>query len=384
MNILPQIKDGPLAAYLALRDRNEIQEDPLQTAAAEKLQRLHQSLKNYQPDTEVGGFLSRFGIGSRKPTAAPRGLYIFGPAGRGKSMLMDLFFDGADVSNKRRIHFHEFMIEVHDTIHAWRQLPNNEKNEADALPHIARAMAKKSALLCFDEFHVANIADAMILGRLFEEFLEAGIVVIATSNFAPDDLYMNGLQRSRFLPFIDLIKERLDLLELASPTDYRQARLSRMQVYHSPLNADTHHALDLAFAKLTDGAQTEMEALIVKGRKIDVPKSARGVAFFEFKDLCQQALGAEDYIAVGDKFHTIVLSGIPKMNAEMRNEAKRFMNLIDVLYEKKVNLVASADAEPEKLYATGTHAFEFQRTISRLMEMQSTEYIDLPHGSANG
>ena len=299
-------------------------------------------------------------------------------------MLMDLFFNGAEVSNKRRIHFHEFMIEVHDTIHAWRQSPSKNKDEVDPLPHIAREMARKSALLCFDEFHVANIADAMILRRLFEEFLESGVVVIATSNFAPDDLYMNGLQRGRFLPFIDLIKERLDLLELASPTDYRQARLSRMQVYHTPLNADADHALDLAFATLTDGARTATESLTVKGRIIDVPKSARGVAFFAFKDLCQQALGAEDYIAVGDTFHTVVLSGIPKMNAEMRNEAKRFMNLIDILYEKKVNLIASADASPQKLHATGTHAFEFQRTVSRLMEMQSPEYIDLPHGSANG
>ncbi len=299
-------------------------------------------------------------------------------------MLMDLFFEGADVSSKRRIHFHEFMIEVHDTIHAWRQSPDKQRNEVDPLPRIAQEIAGKSALLCFDEFHVANIADAMMLGRLFEGFLKAGVVVVATSNFAPDNLYMNGLQRYRFLPFIDLIKERLDILELASPTDYRQARLSRMQVYHTPLNTDTHHALDLAFAELTGGARIETESLTVKGREIDVPKSARGVAYFEFEDLCQQALGAEDYIAISNKFHTVVLSGIPQMTTEMRNEAKRFMNLIDVLYEKKVNLVASADAPPEELHAAGTHAFEFQRTVSRLMEMQSPEYIDLPHESANG
>jgi cell division protein ZapE len=383
LTALPNNTDGPLAAYRALRAADEIREDSLQEKAAKKLQTLHESLRGYQPNADSGGLLARIGLTGRKNTA-PRGLYIFGPAGRGKSMLMDLFFEGADVSSKRRIHFHEFMIEVHDTIHAWRQSPDKQRNEVDPLPRIAQEIAGKSALLCFDEFHVANIADAMMLGRLFEGFLKAGVVVVATSNFAPDNLYMNGLQRYRFLPFIDLIKERLDILELASPTDYRQARLSRMQVYHTPLNTDTHHALDLAFAELTGGARIETESLTVKGREIDVPKSARGVAYFEFEDLCQQALGAEDYIAISNKFHTVVLSGIPQMTTEMRNEAKRFMNLIDVLYEKKVNLVASADAPPEELHAAGTHAFEFQRTVSRLMEMQSPEYIDLPHESANG
>lgn len=371
--------DGPLTAYRALRDADEIQEDPLQAAAAEKLQEVHDALRKYQPGDGNGGWLSRLGFGGAS-TITPRGLYIFGPAGRGKSMLMDLFFDGAVVESKRRVHFHEFMIEVHDTIHAWRQSPDKPKNEVDPLPRIARQIAEKSRLLCFDEFHVTNIADAMMLGRLFEGFLDAGVVVIATSNFAPDDLYMNGLQRDRFLPFIDLIKARLDVLELSSPTDYRQARLSRMQVYHTPLGQTSDHALDLAFADLTEGALVESETLSVKGRDIVVNRTARGVAYFDFEELCQRALGAEDYIRVGDRFHTIVLNGIPRMDADMRNEAKRFMNLIDVLYEKKVNLVAAADVAPEELYATGVHAFEFQRTISRLSEMQTPEYIDLPHG----
>jgi len=374
------MNDGPLTAYRALRNEGDIQEDPLQAAAAERLQQVHDALNGYTPERNGNGWMARLGLGGRSKTI-PRGLYIFGPAGRGKSMLMDLFFDGAPVASKRRVHFHEFMIEVHDTIHAWRKSPEKQTNEVDPLPRIAREIAGKSSLLCFDEFHVNNIADAMMLGRLFEGFFEAGVVVIATSNFAPDDLYMNGLQRDRFLPFIELIKERLDILELSSPTDYRQARLSRMQVYHTPLGEGSDHALDLAFADLTEGARVEPEALAVKGRAIEVARSARGVAYFDFEDLCQRPLGAEDYIAVANRFHTIVLKGIPKMSEDMRNEAKRFMNLIDVLYEKKVNLVASADADPDALYAAGTHTFEFQRTISRLAEMQTPEYIDLPHGA---
>ena len=370
--------DGPISAYRTLLENGEIQEDPLQAGAAETLQRLHDDLKIYVPSAGASGWRARLGFGrSAKPV--PRGLYIFGPAGRGKSMLMDLFFEGAPSSTKRRVHFHEFMIEVHDTIHTWRQSPDKPQDEDDPLLRIAQEIAGKSGLLCFDEFHVTNIADAMMLGRLFEGFFDAGVVVVATSNFAPNDLYMNGLQRDRFLPFIDLIKQKLDIHELSSPTDYRQARLSRMQVYHTPLGDKSDHALDLAFGELTDGARVGDETLTVKGREIEVMRAARGVAYFDFEELCQRALGAEDYIAVGDCFHTVVLNGIPKMSPEMRNEAKRFMNLIDVLYEKKVNLVAAADAQPDGLHADGTHAFEFQRTVSRLMEMQTSEYIDLPH-----
>ncbi len=370
--------DGPISAYRTLLENGEIQEDPLQAGAAETLQRLHDDLKIYVPSAGASGWRARLGFGrSAKPV--PRGLYIFGPAGRGKSMLMDLFFEGAPSSTKRRVHFHEFMIEVHDTIHTWRQSPDKPQDEDDPLLRIAQEIAGKSGLLCFDEFHVTNIADAMMLGRLFEGFFDAGVVVVATSNFAPNDLYMNGLQRDRFLPFIDLIKQKLDIHELSSPTDYRQARLSRMQVYHTPLGDKSDHALDLAFGELTDGARIGDETLTVKGREIEVMRAARGVAYFDFEELCERALGAEDYIAVGDCFHTVVLNGIPKMSPEMRNEAKRFMNLIDVLYEKKVNLVAAADAQPDGLHADGTHAFEFQRTVSRLMEMQTSEYIDLPH-----
>ena len=369
---------GPLSAYRTLRDTGEIQPDPLQANAAERLQALHDSLKDYTPREEPSGWKARLGFG-RQRNEAPQGLYIFGPAGRGKSMLMDLFFAGAPVEHKRRVHFHEFMIEFHDTLHKWRRSPDKPKDEIDPLPRIAREIAKDAWLLCFDEFHVTNIADAMMLGRLFEGLLVNGVVIVATSNFAPDDLYLNGLQRDRFLPFIDLIKEKLDVLELASPTDYRQARLSRMQVYHTPLGEESHHALDLAFADLTEGARIESDTIEVKGRQIGIERCARGVAFLTFEELCARPLGAEDYITIADHFHTVVLDGIPRLNADMRNEAKRFMNLIDVLYEKKVNLVTAAEARPQEIYAEGLHAFEFQRTVSRLMEMQTPEYIALPH-----
>ena len=370
--------DGPLSAYRTLRESGEIQEDPLQTIVAETLQRLHDDLVDYTPKAGSTGWRVRLGLGARAKVL-PRGLYIFGPAGRGKSMLMDLFFDSAPSVTKRRVHFHEFMIEVHDAIHSWRQTLNKPRDEIDPLPRIAKEIARKSTLLCFDEFHITNIADAMILGRLFEGFFGARVVVVATSNFAPDALYMNGLQRDRFLPFIELIKEKLDILELSSPTDYRQARLSRMQVYHTPLGEAAGHALDSAFRELTEGALIAAQTLNVKGRDIEVSRAARGVAYFNFEELCQCALGAEDYIAVGDRYHTVLLNGIPRMSRDMRNEAKRFMNLIDVLYEKKVNLVAAAQGPPDTLHPEGIHAFEFQRTVSRLIEMQTPEYIGLPH-----
>ena len=370
--------DGPLSAYSALRESGEIQDDPLQVVAAEALQCLHDELVGYTPNAGSKGWRTLLGLGARAKEV-PRGRYIFGPAGRGKSMLMDLFFERAPSSTKRRVHFHEFMIEVHDAIHNSRQAPITSRDEIDPLPRIAQKIARNSTLLCFDEFHIANIADAMILGRLFEGFFDAEVVVVATSNFAPDDLYMNGLQRERFLPFIELIKDKLDILELSSPTDYRQARLSRMQVYHTPLGEAARHALDLAFQELTEGALIAAETLKVKGRDIEVTRAARGVAYFNFEELCQCALGAEDYIAVSDRYHTVVLNGIPNMSRDMRNEAKRFMNLIDVLYEKKVNLVAAAQGPPDTLHPEGVHAFEFQRTVSRLIEMQTPEYIDLPH-----
>ena len=372
--------DGPLFAYRALRRAGDLQPDPMQELAAEKLQSLYHALAGYEPATGIQGWAARLGLGRRREEP-PQGLYIYGPVGRGKSMLMDLFYEHAPVEKKRRVHFHEFMIEVHDSVHAWRK-DENKKDERDPLPQVAELIAEKAWLLCFDEFHVTNIADAMILGRLFTSLFERGVVVVTTSNFGPNDLYKDGLQRARFLPFIDLLKERLDCLELASPTDYRLARLKAMRVFHAPLGPAALRGLEKVYADLTEGAQSAAEEITVKGRQVPVPRAARGVAWFTFDALCGQPLGAEDYIAIARGYHTIVLDGVPQLTEDRRNEAKRFMTLIDALYEHKVNLVMAADAPPHDLYRGDTHAFEFERTISRLMEMQSNDYLESGHRAA--
>lgn len=372
--------DGPLFAYRALRRAGDLQHDPMQELAAEKLQSLHKALGRYEPAKGLQGWAARLGF-ARRPEAPPQGLYIHGPVGRGKSMLMDLFFEHVQVAKKRRVHFHEFMIEVHDAMHAWRQDPNR-KSDRDPLPQIAEKIAVGTWLLCFDEFHVTNIADAMILGRLFTALFEQGVVVVATSNFAPDDLYNGGLQRARFLPFIDLLKQRLDCLELASPTDYRLARLKAMKVYHAPLGPTAARMLQQVFADLTAGADIAADEITVKGRAVPVPRTARGVAWFSFEALCAQPLGAEDYIAIARRYHTVILEGVPRLTEVRRNEAKRFMTLIDTLYEYKVKLVMSAETAPHDLYNGPTHAFEFERTISRLMEMQSNDYLSMDHRDA--
>ncbi len=372
--------DGPLSAYRALRKADEIKPDPAQEHAAVALQRLHETLVGYAPARNGSGWAAKLGLG-RKPAPAPRGLYIHGPVGRGKSMLMDLFFANAPVAKKRRVHFHEFMIEVHDAVHAWRQ-DKARKSDRDPLPQIAEKIAGDTWLLCFDEFHVTNIADAMILGRLFTALFEYGVVVVTTSNFAPDDLYKDGLQQARFVPFIELLKERLDVLELSSPTDYRLARMKAMRVFHAPLGPAATQALKRAFDDLTEGAAPAHETVTVKGRAVPVPQAAAGVACFSFDGLCGQPLGAEDYIRIAEHYHTIILDGVPRLREDRRNEAKRFMTLIDALYEHKVKLVMAAETPPHDLYRGKTHGFEFERTISRLMEMQSNDYLAADHSEA--
>ena len=372
--------DGPLFAYRALRRAGDLQPDPMQELAAEKLQSLHNALRGYEPVRGPQGWAARLGF-VRRAEEPPQGLFIYGPVGRGKSMLMDLFFEHAQVAKKRRVHFHQFMIEVHDAVHAWRQ-DANRKSKRDPLPQIAEKIAAETSLLCFDEFHVTNIADAMILGRLFTALFRNGVVVVTTSNFAPDDLYKNGLQRARFLPFIELLKQRLDCLELASPTDYRLARLKAMRVYHAPLGPAAANTLQRVYQDLTAGAETGSEEIAVKGRIVPVPRTARGVAWFSFDQLCGQPLGAEDYIAVSRRYHTVVLEGVPRLTEDRRNEAKRFMTLVDTLYEYKVKLVMSAATAPHDLYTGPTHSFEFERTISRLMEMQSNDYLASQHREA--
>jgi cell division protein ZapE len=364
-----------LGFYRARRRAGQLEADPVQQLAAEKLQSLHHALLHYQPASGRAGWRERLGL-ARQREEPPQGLYIFGGVGRGKSMLMDLFFASAPVEKKRRVHFHEFMLEVHDSLHRQRQ---EHANDGDVLAPLAERIAAEAWLLCFDEFHVSNIADAMLLGRLFAALLDLGVVVVATSNTAPDDLYRGGLQRERFLPFIELLKERLDILELDGPVDYRRNRIKGMTVYHQPIDAAAEAALADAFAQLTDGAAGSATTLTVQGRPLAVPQAAKGVARFRFADLCERALGAADYIAIATHFHTVIIADIPAMTPDQRNEARRFMTLIDALYEHKTNLICAAADAPDKLYAAGDGARDFKRTASRLIEMQSMAYLARPH-----
>ncbi|MCW5731165.1 MAG: AFG1 family ATPase [Alphaproteobacteria bacterium] len=371
--------EGPLFELRRLRREGRLRTDPVQELAAEKLQTLHNQLVGYNPRRQEGGWMSLFARAHRAEAEAPQGIYIYGDVGRGKSMLMDLFFATAPVEAKRRVHFHAFMQEVHAEIHRWRQSDPREREGDDPIPPLAKRIAKAAWLLCFDEFQVNDVADAMILGRLFEKLFKRGVVVVATSNRHPDDLYKGGLNRPLFLPFIAMFKQKLDLLALEGDTDYRLARLKGQPVYHSPLDESAAARLEQAFADLTDGEAGLPATIAVQGRELRIARQARGVAFTSFRELCEAALGPADYLALAHRFHSLILSGIPRLGPEKRNEAKRFVTLIDALYEGKVKLVCSAAAEPGALYPEGDGAFEFQRTVSRLMEMQSAEYLALAH-----
>lgn len=366
-----QYKD-PLSAYRALRAEGKLLPDPQQQLTVEKLQSLHHALDHYQDSKGRSGWKERFGLGRRR-VDPPQGLYLFGGVGSGKSMLMDLFFATAPLASKRQVHFHAFMQEVQDRLHARR------KDEAtnDPLKRLGQSLASEATLFCFDEFHVVNIADAMILGRLFETLFEAGVVIVATSNFAPDQLYENGLQRENFLPFIALIKKRLDLLELGHGVDYRRGRLAGREVYLTPLGEETDRRLEAIFADLTEGASPKPEILEVKGRAIAVPKAARGVASFDFSDLCEAALGPGDYLALADRYHTVVLNRVRRLSPEDRNAARRFITLVDALYEARAKLVIGAEVQARDIYREGTAVEEFTRTLSRLAEMRSEDYIKL-------
>lgn len=371
--------DGPLPAYRALRRADDIAPDPAQKLAVEKLQALHVKLKQYQPKSDDAGWLGIFTGRARRREPTPQGLYIYGDVGRGKSMVMDLFFDTVPIERKRRVHFHAFMLEVHAAAHEFRQTPKDQRDGDDPIAPIAARIAADAILLCFDEFQVQDVADAMILGRLFSALFDHGVVVVATSNRPPDDLYIGGLNRELFLPFIDLFKERLDLLHLSGPTDHRMARLTGMPVYHVPADEKAAAALEDAFAALTQGADPAAAAIEVQGRQLVIPRTGAGVAWASFAELCEQPLGAADYLALAENFHTLVLSGIPKMDIQQRNEAKRLVTLIDALYEQKVKLICSASAAPDELYPAGDGSFEFARTASRLIEMQSRDYMAQPH-----
>jgi len=382
---------GPLEAYHAKLESGELKFDPAQEMAVSHLQTLNNALAGYRPPLGAsagGGWLAKLGMGAKAPPQGfawmpggagevRQGLYIFGEVGRGKSMLMDLFFAHAPVAKKRRIHFHELMREVHEQIHRWRK--DGSAKESDPLPRLARSIASDAWLLCLDELQITDIADAMIVGRLFHCLLDDGVVVVITSNRPPRDLYKDGLQRDRFLPFIALIERRLDLLSLEAETDYRLGRKRGMQVYHWPSGQAADLALEMAFHRLTEGSSPMPNSFEVNGRQVRVPLAAAGVAWFSFSQLCGTALGPSDYLDLATRYHTLVLSDIPLLSPANKDEARRFVTLVDALYEHKVTLVCSAAAAPERLYPEGIGAFEFQRTVSRLMEMQSEDYVTREH-----
>jgi cell division protein ZapE len=364
-----------LARYERLVAVGELRPDPEQRAGAMRLSRLQEELEAVPAR---GSLLWR--LGRAKPTA-PKGVYLWGGVGRGKSMLMDLFYASLKIERKRRVHFHEFMIEVHDRLRVERM-----KEKGDPIPPVVAGIAEEAKLLAFDEMVINNSADAMIMSRLFTGLIEAGVTIVTTSNRPPADLYKDGLNREHFLPFIALIGARLDVLGLNGPTDYRMERMAGVASWHVPSGEAATAAVREAFFKMTDFSPDDAanvptgEIQLAGNRTLFVPKSLKGVAVFSFKRLCAEARGAADYLAVARKYHTVFIVGIPKLGPENRNEAARFVTLIDALYEQKVKLIATADAEPAALYAEGDGRFEFERTVSRLMEMQSQDYLALGHG----
>jgi cell division protein ZapE len=376
------LDQGPLPAYRAQVAAGDLVADPSQRMAAERLQDLWVKLRGYDPPPKTAaanGLFSR--LLRRRPAdwadeARPSGLYLVGEVGRGKSMLMDLFFDAARVTRKRRIHFHRFMQDAHARIHDWKRAnPDGD----DPIPPLADTIAAEAALLCFDEFQVNDITDAMILGRLFEALFQRGVVVVATSNTLPDDLFKGRPGRDAFLPFIALIKQHLDVLVLEAGRDFRRARLRGMPTWLVPAGRRAEQALDAAFAQLTGNAAPREERLRVSGRTLRVPLAAEGVARFDFSALCGTALGPGDYLAIATHFHALVLDAVPRLSPDNYDEARRFITLIDSLYDHRVKLVASADATPDQLYQRGDGAKAFERTASRLEEMQSQAYLALPH-----
>ncbi len=373
---------GPLPAYRARRDAGDLARDSSQEHAAERLQQLWLKLRGYDPVPKPAanpGLLSRFTHRKRADWADEDrrgGLYLVGEVGRGKTMLMDLFFAAAVVKRKRRIHFHRFMQEAHKRIHTWK-LANPKAT--DPIPPLADAIAAEAALLCFDEFQVNDIVDAMILGRLFQALFDRAVVVVATSNTLPDDLFKGQPGRDAFLPFIALLKQNLDVLVLEPGQDYRRERLRGMPTWYVPADDRAERALDAAFAELAGDAPVRQPHLLVMGRTVEVPVAAGGVARFDFSALCATALGAGDYLAVATHFHSLVLDGVPRFSPAKFDEARRFIVLIDTLYDHRVKLVASAEAWPDQLYQRGDGVKMFERTASRLAEMQSQEYLALPH-----
>ena len=368
------------AEYQALVSSGAIEADPAQAEAAEAFAGLEERLSSYKP-LRRQSLLGRLFADKDEPP--PRGLYVHGEVGRGKTMLMDLFFQHSPVRHKRRAHFHEFMAEVHERIYGYRQnIARGEIADGDVIARTANAIFDEAWLLCFDEFHVTDIADAMILGRLFSKLFELGTVVVATSNVAPENLYKGGLNRALFLPFIKQIEGRMDVLQLDARTDFRLEKLAGVKMWLVPPDDEAGAALDKAWRRMTGSAPCRPRDITIKGRILRVPCSAHGVARFAFSDICEQALAASDYLRLAHDYHTILIDRIPVMDYPDRNAAKRFIALIDTLYDNAVKLMASAEADPVSLYLAtdGVEANEFKRTSSRLIEMSSESYLALPHG----
>lgn len=377
MQPMPDYSLSVVEKLNALTAKGELQPDAAQMAVARQFDRVLSDLKTRKPAKKSSALGWLFARKTSKVDVV-EGLYVFGSVGRGKTMLMDMFYEMAPVNAKRRCHFHEFMADVHNRVHAYRQkLKNGEVKDPDPIPPVAAELLAEAELLCFDEFSVTDIADAMILGRLFTELFANGCVLVTTSNVIPDNLYKDGLNRSLFLPFIEILKRHVHVITLDSPTDYRMEKLVSLPVYVTPLGSEAERKIDDAWHHATAGKVIAPATIEHKGRVIEVPLASDHVARFSFKDLCTKPLGASDFLAIAKRYQTVFVTDIPLLSASKRNETKRFIILVDTLYDNAVRLFASAAAMPEELLVErrGTEGFEFDRTVSRLFEMRSQDYL---------